>query len=123
VVFASDTDGRTVQAASGISTDVGAAITNTGAVAGTQDGALVFDGATVANTTVELDAVKTTTVGFTTTLPERTGSLEHGVFTDDDNRTAEIVPEDPGPPALRGSSTSPGEPPERVAARLCATAG
>ena len=98
------------QAESGISIEVSAAITNTGDAAGTQDVAFVFDGAMVANTTVELDAGKSTTVEFTATLPEQTGSFEHGVFTDDDNRTAEIVLEEPGPPALPGSEGPPQDP-------------
>jgi len=63
-----------------------------------------FDGQTVANTTVELNASANTTVEFSPTLPDQTGTFTHGVFTEDDNQTAEIAVVEMGPPNVTMSN-------------------
>jgi hypothetical protein len=78
------------EATPGAEIDVNATVTNTGG-AGVQDVEFRFDGQTVANTTIELNASESTTVEFSPTLPEQTGTFTHGVFTEDDNETAEIT--------------------------------
>jgi surface protein len=87
--------------------DVSAVITNTGGAAGSQDVSFVFDGTTVANTTVEVTAGATATVEFTDIpLPAEQGAYKYGVFTDDDNQTARlIVGEEPS--ALSGQENPP----------------
>jgi len=77
----------------GTSIDVSANITNTGAVAGTQTVEFIFDGEVAATEPdVSLDPDETETVAFTDiTLPEESGVYEHGIFTEDDNQTAEIA--------------------------------
>jgi len=88
------------QALPGTSINVSATIANTGGAAGTQNVTFVFDGQAVANTTLELNASESTTVEFSPTLPDQTGTFEHGVFTADDNQTAEITVVDPEPPIV-----------------------
>jgi PKD repeat protein len=94
------------QATPGTTIDVNATITNTGGAAGTQAVAFVFDGTTVANTTVELNASESTSVAFSPTVPDSPGTYEHGVFTDDDNKTAQITVGESGPPNVMLSSLS-----------------
>jgi surface protein len=74
----------------GSSLNLSAAITNTGIESGTQDIELRFDGQTVETTAVSLNRSESVTVEFNTTLPNQTGTFEYGIFTDDDNQTAEI---------------------------------
>jgi len=78
------------EADTGAEINVSATITNTGNVSGTQDVEFVFDGSVAANTTETLNASENTTVEFTPTLPGQEGFFEHGVFTENDNQTAEI---------------------------------
>ncbi|ERH09699.1 MAG: hypothetical protein J07HX64_01460 [halophilic archaeon J07HX64] len=60
----------------------------------------------MANTTVELNTSESTAVEFTPTLPDQTGIFEHGVFTDDDNQTAQIIVSESGPPNVTLSNLS-----------------
>ena len=80
------------QAGAGTEIEVNATITNTGVEADTQDVEFVFDGdVVITEENVTLEPEADTTVAFTDVgLPEEGGIFEHGVFTDDDNETAEI---------------------------------
>jgi PKD repeat protein len=84
----------------GASITVSATVTNIGETDGPQTVAFRFDGQTVANRTVSLTPDASTTVAFTPTVPDQTGTFEHGVFTADDNQTAEITIVDPEPPTV-----------------------
>ena len=79
------------EAGAGEQIDVSATITNTGNVTGTQTVAFILDGEGVATEPdVTLAPDEGEPVTFEPTLPEEGGVFEHGVFTDDDNETAEI---------------------------------
>jgi len=95
------------EATPGAEINVSATVTNIGDAAGQQDVEFRFDGQTVANTTVTLNASASTTVEFTPTLPEQTGTFIHGVFTADDSQTAHIVLIEPCPLSLPGSENPP----------------
>jgi len=76
----------------GESIDVSANVTNVGSDAGEQSVEFVFDGAVVASQNVSLDSTGTGPVAFEgVTLPDTDGVFEHGVFTEDDGQTAQIV--------------------------------
>ena len=78
-------------APAGAEIDVSATITNVGPETGTQDVDFVFNGeVALTEEDVTLDPEEATTVAFEPTLPEEIGLFEHGVFTDDDEQTAEI---------------------------------
>ena len=80
------------EAEPGAEIDVSATITNTGDAPGTQDVEFVFDNETAATEeNVTLEPGDDTTVEFTPELPDDAGTFEHGVFTADDNQTAEIT--------------------------------
>jgi len=80
------------QAQPGASVDVRAAVTNVGTAPATQPVEFRFDGQTVANTTVKLVPSEQTTVEFNgIPLPGQTNTYTHGVFTDNDSQTAEIL--------------------------------
>ncbi len=74
----------------GSSLNVSAVITNTGIESGMQDIEFRFDGQTVETIAVSLNRSESVTVEFKTTLPNQTGTFEYGIFTDDDNQTAEM---------------------------------
>jgi hypothetical protein len=84
----------------GASITVSATVTNIGETDGPQTVAFRFDGQTVANRTVSLTPDASTTVTYTATALDQTGTFEHGVFTDDDNETAQITVVDPEPPTV-----------------------
>jgi len=86
----------------GATIDVSATITNIGDEPGTQDVDFVFDGDVVETEPgVELDPEDDELVEFTDIpLPEEDGVFEHGVFTDDDDETAEIVVGDVEEPVI-----------------------
>jgi CARDB. len=94
------------EAAPGALINVNATVNNTGSAAGEQVVEFRFDGTAVANTTVELNASESTVVEFTPTLPDQTGTFEHGVFTDDDNQTAQITVGESGSPNVTLSNLS-----------------
>ena len=80
------------EAGTGEQMDVTATVANLGNQTGTQTVEAVFDGSVVATTTVTLDASEQTTVEFDgIALPGQIGAYEHGVATDNNSQTAEIL--------------------------------
>ncbi len=80
------------EASTGEQMDVTATVANLGNQTGTQTVEAVFDGSVVATTTVTLDASEQTTVEFDgIALPGQIGAYEHGVATDNNSQTAEIL--------------------------------
>ncbi len=80
------------EAGAGATINVSATVTNLGNQTDTQTVEFVFNGSVAANATVELNASEQTTVEFNgIPLPDQTGTFTHGVFTDNDSQTAEIL--------------------------------
>ncbi|MFB6105925.1 MAG: CARDB domain-containing protein [Halobacteriaceae archaeon] len=83
---------------------VTADVTNTGGTNATQSVEFRFEGTALANETVSLDAGESRAVTFTvdgtTTAGLAPGTYTHGVFSDDDEETAQLTVEAPPGPAF-----------------------
>ena len=80
------------EADAGAQIDVSANVTNVGSDAGEQSVDFVFNGSVAASQNVSLDSTESQTVTFEdVSLPDTDGTFEHGIVTEYDSQTAQIV--------------------------------